>query len=173
MAIFKKSTFIGTIAALALCAGLIPQAAGAAEAEGIIIKEKSVISDTVVDPNMPAPADGMVTPERPFSNKRETLPAGTAVIDVTPSGPNVINYASNVSSRTPTELVLNTVISKPEDDATLSQLASKIYMENGGPKYDNVTIFWHIGEKPQPEAPWGRTDIAKGSTVFEIVKLQQ
>lgn len=175
MANIKKRHVFGIAAALLAFVTLIPLSAGAAETETVIIKEKSVISDTVVDPNMPAPSDSKVLPEAPFHGKREMLPAGSAIegtaVQGGTFGPNVINYASAVAKRTPNELVLNTMISKAEDDATLSQLASKVYMDNGGANYENVTIFWHVGEKPQLANPWGRTDIHKGDTMFKVVKI--
>lgn len=175
MATIKKWHVLGIAAAILGCVILIPLPAGAAETETIVTKEKSVMSDTVVDPNMPAPADSKVVPERPFHGKREMLPAGSAIEGASVQGgefgPNAISYASSVAKRTPNELVLNTVISQAEDDETLSQLAGKVYMDNGGPSHDNVTIFWHIGEKPQPDKPWGRTDIRKGDTVFKIIRL--
>ena len=177
MAIIKKWHILGIAAALLFCVTLMPLSAGAQETETIVVKEKVITSDTVVDPNMAAPAGSKVTPERPFHGKREMLPAGSAIEGQSMQGghlgPDVVNYASAVAKRTPNELVLNTVISRAENDEVLSDLAGKVYMDNGGPAYDNVTIFWHVGNKPQPAEPWGRTDIHKGDTVFKVIRLSE
>ena len=173
----KKWYRFGIIAAAAVCFIMIPRLADAAERAQVIVgAEESIVSDTVVDPSMKAPAEGQVTPERPFTD-RQMRPAGSAVVNesVMNGEPSldVVNYASTVSKRTADELVLNTVISKMEDDATLSRLANKVYRENNGQAYDNVTIFWHIGDNPQPSAPWARTDIGKNSAVYEIVRITE
>ncbi len=177
MAIIKKISVFGLIPAIAFCVALVPQPVSAAESGAIVVKEKSIASDTIVNPNMSSPSDGQVTPERPFRGHREMRPAGTAVVGEEMNAGNpvldVVNYASSISSRMPNELVLNTTISQPEDDATLSRVAAKIYRENGGQNYDNVTIFWHVGNNPQSSSPWGRTDIRKGDTVYEVIRLQQ
>lgn len=126
---------------------------------------------------IPNAADGVEPRKKPFSGSRERRPAGTAVIGgQTADGKSyvdMVNYASTVAKRTPNELVLNTTISTMEDDETLSRLARKVYMENNGPSYQNVIIFWHIGQNPEPLAPWARTDISRGDTVFGIVRIKQ
>lgn len=163
-------------AALAVTALTFAHHTQAAQSETIILQEKGIASETVVAPKAPTTAGGLAKAVPPFTGKRELLPAGTAVVGTEiirgELVPEVISYASAVTKKTPEELVLSTTISGMTDDATLSRLAGKVYMENGGPKYNNVTIFWHLGENPEPSKPWARTDIAKGDTVYEIVRIQ-
>lgn len=171
----KKRHVACLATAIAMSAGLCLQANAAEKSYEVI--DRGMDSKTVMEAQ-PANASNELEPAtKPFSTKMETRPAGTAVVGEHAVGdqmyPDVVNYASTIEKRTPQELVLHTTISKAEDDAVLSRLANKIYKENHGEKYQNVTIYWHVGQNPEPLAPWARTDIAKGGDVYEIIKSNQ
>lgn len=165
--------FGATLAVAVVC--LVPRAADAQpnETTTIVVKEKAIVSDTYVPDQAPSTVDGAAPAVPPFRGNREVYPAGTAVTGETAVGLDVVNYASSVAKRTDNELVLNTTISKLEDDDTLSRLANRVYMENGGPNYQNVTIFWHVGQNPEPRAPWARTDITRDNAIYKVVRIQQ
>lgn len=169
-----KQIFFCAAGILAL--GLLgPSHAAAAEKETIIFeREGGEVENLVAKPA--STAEGEIKPVTPFHGRHETRPAGTAVLgtEIVDNKPelNVVNYASSVERKTRNELVLNTTISRVENDDALLRLADKIYNENGGSRYDIVTIFWHVGETSEPKAPWARTDIAKGETEYKILRMQ-
>lgn len=164
-------------AALAFTLAAFAPLAVAAEADTIIVKEKEIITDTVVGDKIPSAQDGTMPAVAPFKGHRERVPAGAAVVGIDEKNgqlmPDVVNYATSIVKQGRDELVLNTTISKLEDDVTLNRLAAKVYRENGGQGYNNVTIFWFYGDNPEPGQPWGRTDVVKGDMEYKVIRIER
>ena len=154
----------------------LPYTVSAEPVEVIVVEGRGVEKVTRVG-DIPSQAGEKAPAVAPFTTSREMKPAGSAMIGdkySTSDQPNidVVNYAVSVANREPGKnLVLNCTISQPEDEMTLSRLANRIYHENNGRSYDNVTIFWHIGSNPEPAQPWARTDVDKVSESFSIVRM--
>lgn len=132
-------------------------------AEGVM-KDTTVAPGAVSDP---------VQPTAPYSNPREHKPAHTVMTGENPAAPSVdvINYASSVVEKSGNNLlVLQCVLSKPEDRATLDRLADKIYSDNKGYNYDTVSIRWHVGSNPQQAGLWATTNMTKTGSTFDYAK---
>ena len=164
-------------AALAAVLMFCAPSTASAETDTFVIQEQDVLSGTVVGNEIPSVRYGKAPAVAPFRGSRERLPAGTAVMGVDYSDANalplVVSYASSVAKKTRNELVLNTTVSNLEDEYALNDLAGKVYRENGGQAYRNVTIFWFLGENPEPSQPWGRTDIVKGDMEYRVVRIER
>ncbi|CAK7065686.1 MAG: hypothetical protein DELT_01643 [Desulfovibrio sp.] len=173
MKIVTKPHLLAIPLAVVLAFSLISAATAQKDYRTIVVEEKSTSSETTVSNRAPSADEGLAPSSAPFSSNRETLPAGSAIVGTMNAGPDVVNYASSVAKKSADELVLNTTINKMEDDVTLSRLANKVYMENGGNSYDNVTIFWHVGENPEPAAPFARTDVQTHAPVFKVLRIQR
>lgn len=126
---------------------------------------QGVVKDTVKGIN-PSQATQRIEPTPPFTGGREQKAANTVILDENSSAPSidVLNYAVSVSDRNSNNLILDCTLSKPEDRATIDRLADRIYRENNGGNYDNVTINWRVGTNPEMAAPWARTTMTRSGT---------
>lgn len=126
-----------------------------------------VMKETVLLKPDPAMTGQNEPPTAPFAGGREKKAAHTVMLGEDPAAPSVdvVNYAVKTADKGPgSKLVLDCTLSKPEDLKTLDMLADRIYRENSGHSYENVTINWRIGSNPEKAAPWARTTMIKTDT---------
>lgn len=127
--------------------------------ETILLKPESVMAGQREQPTVP------------FAGGHEKKAAHTVMLGEDPAVPSidVINYAVKASDKGPgSRLMLDCTLSKPEDVKTLDMLADRIYRENSGHTYENVTINWRVGSNPEIAAPWARTSIVKTGAVTSM-----
>ena len=78
--------------------------------------------------------DARAAPEAPFAGKMERQAAHTMILGGDASIPRVevVNYASEMESKSKDSLILDTTLSQAEDKATLERIADHIYHKSHG-----------------------------------------